>query len=243
MSSVLAIMLFAFDFPLPSVTIYSIGDSTMAEYPISSDYPGRGWMQSLSKYATDEVKINNLAVSGTSSKSFREKGYWKKVSLKLKPNDYVFIQFGHNDEKKDVARATEATTTFKSNLQYYIQEVRNNGAIPVLLTSIVRRKFNEQGRLIDTHGDYVEVVRRLAKSENVFLIDLNKSSEELVEKLGVDPSKDIFLHLKPGLYKKYPKGLEDNTHLSEFGSEQIAKLVIKELDSKNHPLMHFFKLK
>lgn len=239
----LAIMLFAFGFSLPSVTIYSIGDSTMASYPIPGDYPGRGWMQSMSKYATDDVKINNMAVSGTSSKSFRDKGYWQKVSPKLRPNDYVFIQFGHNDEKKDADRATEPKTTFKNNLKKYLQEVRDKGAIPILFTSIVRRKFNEQGKLIDTHGDYVEVVRELANSENVFLIDLNKSSEELVEKFGVEQSKTIFLHLKPGVYKKYPNGLEDNTHLSEFGSEEIAKLVIQELASKNHPLMEFFKEK
>src|SRR5438067_5578964 len=157
------------------VTIFSIGDSTMASYDIEEwskrnggeNYPLRGWMMAMPQFFTDEVEIQNAAISGISSKSFRDEGAWKKVIDAVKPGDYVFIQFGHNDEKLDTALHTDARTSFRQNLINYINETKAKGANPVLFTSIVRRKFNANGKLEDTHGDYVTVVRELAKEKNI----------------------------------------------------------------------------
>src|ERR1044072_4671409 len=136
------------------ITIFSVGDSTMASYDIAEwskrnggeNYPLRGWMMAMPQFFNPNVTIQNAAISGISSKSFRDEGAWKKVIDGVKPGDYVFIQFGHNDEKPDTALHTGARTSFRQNLINYINETKAKGGNPVLFTSIVRRKFNEIGK-------------------------------------------------------------------------------------------------
>src|ERR1044072_6988713 len=166
------------------ITIFSIGDSTMASYDVEEwskrnggkNYPLRGWMMPMPQFFNQNVTIKNAAISGISSKSFRDEGAWQKVIDEVEPGDYVFIQFGHNDEKPDSANHTDARTTFRQNLMNYIKETKAKGGYPVLFTSIVRRKFNANGKLEDTHGNYVVVVRELAKELNVPLVDINKKT-------------------------------------------------------------------
>ena len=215
------------------ITIYMIGDSTMAEYD-STKYPLTGWGMKLPMFFNENVTIRNFAKSGKSTKSFRDLGYWKTVKDSLKKGDYLIIQFGHNDEKAyDTTRYTVPGGSYNENLKRFITEAKAKGAIPILVTPIRRRKFDENGTLIDTHGKYPDAMRQVAEEMNVPLIDLTKLSKKLIESYGIEDSKKLFHWVKPGKYSAYPEGKEDNTHFSELGATEFAKLVaekIKTLD-------------
>ncbi|WP_221887892.1 rhamnogalacturonan acetylesterase [Chitinophaga polysaccharea] len=228
------------------INIFSIGDSTMCDYDEkylssfggSSLYPIRGWMQMAREYFNGPVIIHNAARSGRSSKSYRSEGHWQKVIDSVQQGDYVFIMFGPNDQKSDTARHTDPRTTYRQNLIGYINETRAKGAHPVLFTSIVRRKFGTNGKLEDTLGDYIPVVRELAAEMKVPLVDLYKKSGELVESYGPEESKKLFVYIRPGVFPKLPEGKQDDTHLNERGATEIAGLAVSELKALGLP---FFK--
>lgn len=232
------------------IVIYSIGDSTMADYDISrlseeyggENYPLRGWMMKLSPFFKETVTIRNIAKSGRSSKSFRNEGLWDTVMRNIRPGDYVFIQFGHNDQKPDTARHTDPPA-FRENLLNYINEAREKGARPVLFTSIVRRAFDEKQVLIDTHGEYVTVVRSLAAETHTPLIDLNKMTGDLVEALGPEDSKKLFLHIPPGVFAKLPEGRADDTHLSQKGALEVSRMAVEGIRKLKLPLAKQLKRK
>lgn len=234
----------AFKWPTePDITIYLIGDSTMADKPgTPEENPERGWGQLLSVYFNDQVAVHNHAVNGRSSKSFRDEGRWEAILKELKSGDYVFIQFGHNDQKyKDPKRFTNPYTSYRRNLETYINETRAKGAYPVLLSSIVRRKFNEHGTLIDTHGAYPFVTRAVAESLDVPFIDMQLLTEDYVKDLGPEKSKEIYLWVEAGQYDKLPEGKEDDTHLNLKGARTFAGLVTAEIKKRNWPLAEFLK--
>lgn len=224
----LAMLLSAFVLPDEIIVIYTIGDSTMANKP-AGVYPETGWAQVLSNFFDTSVEVRNRAINGRSTKSFISQGRWKAVTDSLKPGDYVLIQFGHNDQKEmDSSRYTNPYTAYRANLVRFIAETREKGAIPVLLTPIVRRNFNEYGTLVDTHGVYPEVMRSVARDMQVALIDLQLLTEEMVIREGIENSKTLYLHVKPG-DKNYRDGKEDNTHLSEKGAKIVAAMVATQL--------------
>lgn len=221
-------------------TIFTIGDSTMANKK-PEVYPETGWCQVLASYFVKGVKVNNHAVNGRSTKSFIGEKRWKAVLDSIKTGDYVFIQFGHNDEKaNDTTRYTTPFGTYSENLERFVLEARSGGATPVLFTPIVRRKFGENGKLTDTHGDYPEATRRVSKELNVPLIDLQKLTEEWVNSLGDEPSKEYFLWTYPDT--KFPEGRKDDTHLSEKGARKVAQLALKECIRQNLPFANLIKL-
>ncbi|OAQ38014.1 rhamnogalacturonan acetylesterase [Pedobacter psychrophilus] len=218
-------------------TIYSIGDSTMYNASTENNYPGRGWMQMINIFFNDQTVINNLAASGRSSKSYRDEGLWNKAITRIKADDYVFIQFGHNDEKPDSLRHTDPQTSFKENIKNYVSEVLSKGAHPILFTSIARRTFDSNGKLKDTHSEYVSVIRDLAKEMNIPLVDLNKTTTQMIEKYGPEESKKLFLYVQPGVTSKLPDGKKDDTHLCEFGATKVAELAVEGLKEINSPLV------
>ena len=215
------------------ITIYTIGDSTMANKEIQKNNPERGWGQVLNQFFDNQIIVDNRAKNGRSSKSFMTEGLWKDICSTLKAGDYVFIQFGHNDSKPDTARHTDPRTTYRTNLIKYIEDTKEKGAYPVLFTSIVRRKFDTANKLEDTHGEYLLVVRELAKEMNVPLIDLEQESRKLIEQLGPEASKKLFMWLEPGICDKFPNGSKDDTHLNEYGALQIAKIAIEQIKNRN----------
>jgi lysophospholipase L1-like esterase len=218
------------------ITIYMIGDSTMAN-KAPERFPETGWGQVFRELFNDKVKVQNHAVNGRSSKSFLDEGLWDKVCRRLKPGDYVFIQFGHNDEKADSPdRYTNPYSTYRANLERYVTETRSKGAVPVILSSIVRRKFNEKGTLEDTHGAYPFVARMVARETGAGFIDLQLLTENLVAQSGPKDSEKLFLILQPGESVNYPQGITDNTHLNNNGAKQVALLVATELKRQNIPL-------
>lgn len=235
------ILLLAFVLPGEKVRIYSIGDSTMADASAADNYPGRGWMQMAAPFFNEQVEIFNCARSGRSTKSFITEGHWQKTLNKIKAGDYVFLQFGHNDQKPDTARHTEPNGEFRTNLTRYIEETRARGAHPILFTSIVRRNFGKDGRLVDTHGDYVKVVRELAVALKVPLVDMTQLTTQLVEQMGVEDSKKLFLYIAPNVTPKYPAGKKDDTHLCVYGAEQFARLAAGGIRELHIPLSQYVR--
>ncbi|MBD0777829.1 rhamnogalacturonan acetylesterase [Maribacter sp. ANRC-HE7] len=223
-------------------TIYTIGDSTMANKENPAENPERGWVQVLPQFLTGNIILDNRAVNGRSSRSFITEGRWDAILEILKEGDYVFIQFGHNDQKKiSPNRYTNPHVGYRHNLIKYVLETRAKGAIPILISSIVRRNFNEQGTLIDTHGDYPLETRLVALEYNVPFIDLQYLSEQLEESYGMEGSKKLHLHFEPGEVSYYPDGRIDNTHLSLLGATEIAELAVEELRIKVPDLVGFIK--
>lgn len=234
-----------------AITIFMIGDSTMANKTLRGNNRERGWGQMLSGYFSEEIKVENYALNGRSSKSFMDEGVWDKVKSKIRKGDYVFIQFGHNDEKPDSARHTDPGTTFDANLRRYVNETRAKGGIPVLFNSIVRRNFFnnknavtdddvrrekvegtalEGDSLIDTHGAYLDSPRRVAAEMKVAFIDLNKLTHDLVQGLGVEGSKQLYMWIPEGVSPACPKGRQDNTHLNVYGARRVAGLAAKAVE-------------
>ncbi|HEX9933741.1 MAG TPA: GDSL-type esterase/lipase family protein, partial [bacterium] len=224
------------------VTLYLIGDSTMEDKPLEGN-PERGWGQLFPFFFDGRVNLANHAKGGRSTKSFFDEGRWKQILDLLCQGDFVFIQFGHNDEKKqDSTRYTDPQTAFRHNLERFVRETREKGASPVLLTPVMRRRFDENGTFFDTHGEYPDVVRRVAVEEGVPLIDLHRMTEKLIVGLGVEGSKRIFLWIEPGQYPACATGLKDDTHFSEYGAEQVARLAAGDIKRQKLPLKKYVRI-
>jgi lysophospholipase L1-like esterase len=221
------------------ITVFTIGDSTMADKK-PDVAPETGWCQALPAFVNQNVRVKNRAMNGRSTKSFISEGRWKAVVDSLKAGDYVFIQFGHNDEKtQDSVRYAAPFAAYKENLERFVRETRGKGAIPVLFTPIVRRKF-ANGFLSDTHGDYPKAVRQLAAEMNVLLVDLQMLTAGAVTALGDDASKKMYLWTPPA--SKFPEGRKDDTHLSVEGANLVAKLAVQQLATLNNSLANNLKI-
>jgi lysophospholipase L1-like esterase len=159
----------------------------------------------------------------------------------LKKGDYVFIQFGHNDESKDKGERYTPPEDYRKNLVRFIGDVNSKGGHPVLLTPVMRRRFDKDGKFYDTHGEYPDIVRAVAAEQKVPLIDMHRESEIVIVKYGVEGSKKLFLQLKPGENPNYPNGVEDNTHFSPLGAEEMAELVVDGIRKSKIGLKRFLK--
>jgi lysophospholipase L1-like esterase len=212
--------------PARPITVYLAGDSTMA--PKRPDRrPETGWGEALQQYfRPEDVRIANHAMNGRSTRTFIAEGRWQAIVDSLAPGDYVFIQFGHNDESVEKTDRYTPPDDYRTNLRRMVADVRARHAQPVLLTPVYRRKFDAQGKLVDTHGVYPGIVRAVAREERVPLIDLHRRTGELLARLGPDSSKALFLQLEPGESPNYPNGVHDNTHFRPLGAEQVARLAV-----------------
>jgi lysophospholipase L1-like esterase len=207
------------------VTIFLAGDSTCAP-KLPETRPETGWGEMLGQRFKDrKIKIENRAMNGRSTKTFISEGRWQAIVDELKKGDYVFIQFGHNDESKDKGERYTPPEDYRKNLVLFISDVKSKGGHPVLLTPVMRRRFDKDGKFYDTHGEYPDIVRAVAADQKVPLIDMHRMSEAVIVKYGVEDSKKLFLQLKSGENPNYPNGIEDNTHFSPLGAEVMAQLV------------------
>lgn len=213
-----------------NITIFMIGDSTMANKKLDGGNPERGWGHMLPGFFSEDITVDNHAQNGRSSKSFMNEGRWDAIVAKIKKGDYVFIQFGHNDEKPREDRHTDPGSTFDANLKRFVTDTRDKGGIPVLFNSIVRRNFNEEGVLIDTHGAYLDSPRNVAKEMNVPFIDLNKMTHDLMVEMGVEGSKKLLMWVEPNTVPAMPQGREDNTHLNIYGGRVVAGLAVDAIE-------------
>ena len=236
------------------VTIFMIGDSTMADKDLSKGNIERGWGQILPSLLTDGIRVENHARDGRSTRSFIAEGRWEEVVSKLKKGDYVFIQFGHNDEKTDSTLHTVPGGSFDENLRRFVRETKAKGAIPVLFNSIVRRNFPPEGMkehryvyeeegtvLVDTHGAYRDVPARVAREMDVPFVDANQLTHKLVEDLGMEESKKLFMWVEAGKYDFCPLGKVDNTHLNIEGARMVASLLIEATAKEIPALSHYLR--
>ena len=225
--ALVAIVVLAIGFRAPPITVWLAGDSTMA--PKQPDKrPETGWGEALQPcFDSRVVHIANRAVNGRSTRSFVAEGRWKAIVDSLKAGDYVFIQFGHNDEKVGTANYS-SPDDYRHNLVRFVDDVRSRGGHPVLFTPVVRRRFDGE-RLVDTHGAYPDAARAAANEAHVPLVDMTRASAALVEPMGPDSSRTLWLHLEPGANANYPAGVHDDTHFNPLGARRMAGLAIDAL--------------
>ena len=203
-------------------TVYIAGDSTSTDQALE---PYSGWGQMITAFFKPEIAIANNGESGESARSFIRENRFAKIMSVIKPGDYLFIQFGHNDQKEK-GEGVGAFTTYKAALKQFVSETRQHGATPVLITSMNRRTFDADGKITNSLGDYPAAMRQLAEEEKVALIDLNAMSKTLYEVFGPEGSGKLFV---PG----------DGTHHTDYGSYELAKCVAIEIKRANLPIAKY----
>ncbi len=210
--------------------IFWVGDSTVQTNDITT-YPQTGMGQVLSLYLREDVVVCNHAKNGRSTKSFLDEGRFIPVEQNMGEGDFLFIQFGHNDEKsQDPTRYTIPGSSFDENLRIFINAARERGVHPVLITPLERRCFEEDGKLGEgAHGEYVAAIKAVAKAERVPLVDLYSMSRTLMDKVGEKKTVEWFMNIEPGVYKNCPEGKNDNTHLKYEGAVTFAGLIVEGL--------------
>jgi lysophospholipase L1-like esterase len=231
---ILCLTLMAFTTPPKKTTVWLIGDSTMSIKEVKA-YPETGWGMPFANFFDSTVVVDDRAKNGRSTRTFIEEGLWKPVAENMSEGDYVFIQFGHNDEV-ETKKSYTSPEQFTANLTRYVSEARVKKAIPVLLTPVARRKFDSTGKVQGTHDAYSALVREVAGKNNVPLIDLDLKGQALIQRFGVEGSKMLFNHLQPGEHPNYPEGKADDTHFSELGARKVAEIVLAEIQTLKLPL-------
>lgn len=211
-----------------TIKVFLIGDSTISIKEEKS-YPETGWGMPFVYFFDKGVTVDNQAKNGRSTKSFIAENRWQPVVEAIKPGDYVFIQFGHNDESKDKKERYSTPDEFKANLARFVRETTEKQGIPILLTPVSRRKFDATGNALETHQEYAPLVREVARETGAALIDLDASSRALLQAFGPEQSKLLFNQLAPGEHPNYPQGINDNTHFNELGARKMAQLVLKDI--------------
>lgn len=210
--------------------IYYAADSTV-QFNSYLTYPQTGISQGLRIYIRDDVEIKSYARNGRSTKSFIEEGRLARIEKEISSGDFLFIQFGHNDQKQaDPSRYCEAFGEFSDNLRQMIAVARDKGAYPVVISPIYRRMFDENGKTKDNcHLDYPDAMEAVCKGENVPYIDLCSLSRAYLDEIGDEASKQLYMHFAPGLYPNFPDGKEDDTHLRYPGAVKYAGFITDEL--------------
>ncbi|MBC6992060.1 rhamnogalacturonan acetylesterase [Hymenobacter sp. BT491] len=221
--------------PPKKIRLYLIGDSTMAN-KIKQTFPETGWGMPLGTFFDSTVVIDNRAQNGRSTRTFLAENRWQPVVDALQEGDYVFIQFGHNDEAENYPDRYTPPADYRKNLIKFVTETQRKKANPVLLTPITRRKFDKDGHIMETHVAYSAVTVEVARQYKVPLIDLDKMSRELVQQFGVENSKLLYMQLAPGDHPNYPLGRNDNTHFTELGARKMAQLAVNEIEAQRLPL-------
>ncbi|GAB3537666.1 rhamnogalacturonan acetylesterase [Pontibacter brevis] len=219
------------------ISMYLAGNSTVVDQEYE---PWAAWGQMIPRFFKPGVVVTNYAESGESLKAFVGEKRLQKILSVIKPNDYLFIEFAHNDQKPGGSHV-EPFTTYKDMLKHYIAEARKRGAIPVLVTSMHRRNFDAQGKIINTLGNYPAAVRQTAEEEKVAMIDLNAMSREFYEAMSPDKSKKAFVHYPAGTFPGQKTELKDDTHFSTYGAYQLARCVVEGIKKNNLKLVDYLR--
>jgi len=216
-----------------ATTIYLTGDSTVVDAQYE---PWASWGQILPYFfVPNEVVIANYAESGETLKAFEDRHRIDKIWNEIKPGDYLFIQFGHNDQKS----GNSTKSGYRKRLKEWIHKAKQLNATPVLVTSMNRRVFDENNKIVNTLDDFPDAMREMAKEENVFLIDLNAMSKTLFEAMGPEPSKKAFVYYPANSYPNQPDILADDTHFNAYGAYELAKCVVKSMVDQRLPLKKY----
>lgn len=245
-------LLMSFAFKKKTVKVYLIGDSTVADYSLEKDfqtkrYPITGWGQVFQPFLSkdslhlvkhivkgDSAQVDDRAKGGRSTRTFFEEGRWAEVYRQLKKGDVVLIQFGHNDASVEKTERYVNVNGYKEYLRLFVNQTREKGGVPVLLTPVARNYPWKDGRLNNVHGDYPQAVKEVAKELNVLLIDLNELSMASFSQKGQEyVTTRYFMNLPAGKYVAYPEGQKDNTHFQPEGAAEVARLVWEGLKNVN----------
>lgn len=219
------------------ITLFLCGNSTVVD---QDNEPWASWGQMIPKYFNTNVSVANYAESGESANTFIGAKRLAKALSEMTKGDYFFIEFGHNDQKQK-GPGKGAYYSYMTNLKIFVDEVRSRGGYPVLVTPTSRRRFDKDGQLVNTLGDFPEAVHWLAEKENIPLIDLNAMTATLLNALGEDDSKKAFVFYPAGSFAGQTKELADNTHFSAYGACQIAKCVIEGMKTATPELTKYLK--
>jgi len=211
-------------------TIFLAGNSTVTD---QENEPWASWGQMFPRFLKPEIVVANYAESGESLLSFKGEKRLQKLLSQMKKGDYLFIEFAHNDQKPGGSHV-DAFTTYKDDLKFFIAEARKKGGKPVLVTSMHRRRFDENGKIINTLENYPEAMRQTATEVNAPLIDLNAMSKQFYEAMGPENSKKAFVHYPANTYPGQVKALADDTHFNPYGAYELAKCIAESI-RKNNP--------
>ena len=225
---VMAVM--SFSPPGKKIKVWMIGDSTMCEYSAERS-PMTGWGMPFAGFFDSTVVINNRAKGGRSTRTFISENRWQPIADSIQQGDYVLIQFGHNDEAREEKYKDRYTPVadYKTNLLRFIKETKDRQGIPVLITPVTRLSFDKQGIIKETHKEYSAAVWEIGRSTNTAVIDLDERSRELVQQLGQENARLLYMNLDSMVNPHYPEGIRDNTHFNEYGARLVAQLVLKEM--------------
>lgn len=224
------------------IRILMAGDSTMADKVLTKTvkdsvtgneivvpFLERGWGMMLPDLINEKAVVKNYAMNGRSTRTFVEEGLWTELINNARKGDVVIIQFGHNDSSVSKGERYTNPTQFRLNFTAFVVEVKVKGATPILCTPVARRKFNNEGVLEPSHGEYPEIIRSVAKAQDVPLVDMENLTSEWLRKEGVEGSKKFFHKFAPGESPLYPKGLDDNTHFNAAGANEVARIFANEV--------------
>lgn len=219
------------------ITLFFAGDSTVVD---QDDEPWASWGQMIPYFFKPGIAIANHAESGLTLGSFLGSRRLEKVLSVLKSGDYVFIEFGHNDQKEK-GPDDGPYKSYTNRMKLFVTEIRAKGGIPVIITSTSRRAFDEDGNVVPTLGEYPDAARKVAKEMNVPLIDLNAMTKIFYKSLGVEGSTKAFVHYPANSYPNQPKPLADNTHFNPYGAYEIAQMVLQGIKNKNLGIQQYIK--
>ena len=218
-------------------TIFLCGNSTVVD---QDNEPWASWGQMITRFFNEKVCFANYAESGESANTFIAAGRLQKALTQMKSGDYIFMEFGHNDQKQK-GPGKGAFYSYMTSLKTFIDEAKLRGAHPVLVTPTQRRSFDNNGKIQDTHLDFPDAMRWLAAKENIPLIDLHQMTRTLYEAMGVEESKKAFVHYPAGTYPNQTKDLADNTHFNPYGAYQIAKCIVEGIKKLNLPITQYLR--
>lgn len=218
-------------------TLFLAGNSTVTD---QDSEPWCGWGQILPRFLSSNIAVANYAESGEAGNSFISAKRFEKILSKMRKGDYLLIEFGHNDQKQK-GEDKGPYKSYKNSLKYMIDHARKKGGFPILVTPMQRRKFDENGAIIQTLGEYPDAMKQLAKEENVPLVDLNSMSKTMYEAWGPELSKKAFVHYPANTFPGQTKPLADDTHFNSFGGFQICKCVLQGLIDIKSPLVKYIR--
>jgi len=218
-------------------TIFLCGNSTVVD---QDNEPWASWGQMIPRFFDKNICFANYAESGESANTFISAGRLKKALTQMKAGDYIFMEFGHNDQKQK-GPGKGPYLSFLTSLRTFVSEAKARGAHPVLVTPTQRRSFNEDGKIMDTHGEYPNAMKQLAREENIPLIDLNAITRTLYETWGIELSTKAFVHYPANTYPGQTQALADNTHFNPYGAYEISKCIIEGMKANKLDIVKYLK--
>lgn len=215
-------------------TLFLCGNSTVVD---QNNEPWASWGQMIPRWFDQRVAISNHAESGLTAGSFLASNRLDKVLAMMKQGDWVVCEFGHNDQKERGA-GSGAWYNFAHNLKIFVDKVRAQGGNIIFITPTQRRNFDDNGKIRETHGDYPDAMREVARRENVPVIELHDMTRTFFETLGVENSKRALVHYPAGTFPGQNKDFADNTHFNPYGAYEVAKMVVMGLKQINVPFIN-----